>query len=202
MRDFTRSLAAYLERGSWSESEGTLIDAEFRDGKIASGIGEARTVGYFLAGKSFVSPRRTMVIWNVHALTSQAQNAILKVAEEPPAHALILFTALHPESVIPALASRFQKFYVSSAGAAFVPDAPAQATARRILAAQGRDRTEILKVALKDADAAPLVHALIYILGRDLNRNAAVLRSLLVRWTAMNQWNTNRRLQIEAALEV
>ncbi len=200
MRRFTKSFAAYIERNSWTDEGGTLLDAEFREGMTSSGIDEARTIAQFLSGKPFRATRRTIVIYDIHELTVHAQNAILKIAEEPPPHALILMTALHSEAVIPALASRFQKFYVSSAGEAFVPDEDSLGVAQQILAEQGRRRADILKAALEDKDPAPLVYALLHLLRKDITRNARTIKALLFRWTAMNQWNTNRRLQIEAAL--
>ena len=199
MRDVTNRFVKYIEHGSW-KSEEPILDAEFREGKTMSGIEDARTIAGFLSGKPFRSPRRTLVLYDIHELTAHAQNAILKVCEEPPPDALILFTALHPEAVIPALASRFQKFYVSSSRG-FVPDAEAEKTAKKILSTSGKERAELLKAALEDKDAEPLVHALLYLLKQDTIKNAPQLRALLARWTQMNQFNTNRRLQIEAALE-
>jgi hypothetical protein len=52
--------------------------------------------------------RRFTLIADADALTIEAQNALLKLLEEPPADSLILLTSAHPERLLPTVRSRTQ----------------------------------------------------------------------------------------------
>ena len=140
-RRFAASLAYYLERGAWEGGGTTLLDADIRDGRIASGIDDVRTISHFLSQFPVISSHRTFVLYEASYLTIPAQQAILKIAEEPPAHALILITARHPDDLIPPLASRFQKLYVSdSIEVSVEQERELEALARRILAGSDKEQ--------------------------------------------------------------
>ena len=47
--------------------------------------------------------------WNL--LTTEAQNALLRITEEPPASSLIIFISSDPESFLPTILSRIEKVY-------------------------------------------------------------------------------------------
>src|SRR3989344_3713775 len=112
-----RTLATHIETGVWPEDEEAtrppLTDMQVfaPDEKGAIGIDAARAVKMFLAGKPFVGSRRVAIIDRAQALTPEAQNALLKVAEEPPASALLILVMPDPELLWPTLRSRFQKIY-------------------------------------------------------------------------------------------
>src|SRR5258708_3290208 len=50
------------------------------------------------------------IIDEVHMLTSQAFNALLKTLEEPPAHVIFVFATTEPNKVLPTILSRCQRF--------------------------------------------------------------------------------------------
>lgn len=110
-----KQLAEYLETGAWPEEEGrrALTDALVTgpDEKGVIGIDAARAVREFLSQKPFVSARRTAIVDRAELFTSEAQNALLKVAEEPPESALLVLILPDPEILWPTLQSRFQKMY-------------------------------------------------------------------------------------------
>lgn len=105
-----KALAARLEGG---EPQRPLTDARIfaPDGKGAIGIDTARAVRAFLSERPFVGARRTAIIDRAEALTPEAQNALLKVAEEPPSSALLILVMPDPELLWPTLRSRFQKIH-------------------------------------------------------------------------------------------
>ncbi len=201
--DFTDSLANYLESKRWG-SMGTipLFDAFFLDAEREGGIEAVRLLSQFVSKKPVASPRRTVVIHGAGNLTPAAQHALLKIAEEPPHEGLILLAALHPDEIIPTLASRFQRIHVTPERTVVAGEDPniAPFVDRILKPKTARERSEALKEFLDaELDVAALVHALMLELRRDLFRNSRVLRDLSRRWGAMNQFNTNRRLQLEAA---
>ena len=109
---FAKSLAYFLEHKQWQLDGKVLLDALTLDGQNNGGIDLVRMASNFLWQKPVASPRRTLIIDKADYLTLPAQNAILKIAEEPPAHALIILLVRHPEVLLPAVQSRFQKIYV------------------------------------------------------------------------------------------
>jgi len=54
---------------------------------------------------------KVFIIDEVHMLTPQAFNALLKTLEEPPAHALFILATTEYEKVLPTIVSRTQRFH-------------------------------------------------------------------------------------------
>ncbi len=110
---FAKFLASLLEgRNSWDDQV-TLIDAivvRADDGKTL-GIDDVSRIREFLFQKPILSARRTVVVDGAEDLTREAQGALLKIVEEPPASSLILFVASDKRDLFDALLSRVEKVY-------------------------------------------------------------------------------------------
>lgn len=106
---FARHLANFLENGVFDISNRPLSDALIL--KDATGIDEMREIKNFLWQKPVISSKRLVIINNAENLTDQAQNAILKITEEPPDSATIILVAAQLENLLPPLLSRMQKIY-------------------------------------------------------------------------------------------
>ncbi len=91
-------------------AEGRSIDVLEIDGASNRGIDEIRdlreTVKYAPATSRF----KIYIIDEVHMLTKEAFNALLKTLEEPPAHVKFMFATTEPEKVLPTILSRCQRF--------------------------------------------------------------------------------------------
>ncbi len=118
---FALCFANYLETKNFSKPK-TLIDFLLiepnTEGTI--GIDEIRRLRNFLWQKPFASSRRTAVIDDSEAMTGEAQNAILKIAEEPPESSLLIIIASDYERLWLTLQSRLQKIYFASVGQALI----------------------------------------------------------------------------------
>lgn len=199
----SRLLANFLETNKWAEPERLLNDVLFCDARIDGGIDLVRSASEFLWQKPAISSRRTLVITNAESLTAHAQSAILKIAEEPPASALIILLVQDPSVLLPAVQSRFQKiFIVSEEDQKFSNKETAD-----FLKSSVPRRREIIKRLVDQASEAEdpkiienFVFGLIAELRRDPVKNWQMLKKLLQRWTLMNDFNLNKRLQLEAAL--
>lgn len=200
---FARELTCYLEIKEWNPSGKIMIDNNFLDVHINSGIEVVRGMVIFLWQKPLRSLRRTFVIANAQNLTIAAQNAILKIAEEPPPHALIIFLVNNPESLIQPLASRFQKMYLTSDN---VMRREASQEAQTLVqdflkVSVPKEQTEIIKKVLEREDLlGDFVTLLIDYFRENPLKNWLILKELLYRWTLINQFNVNKKLQLEAAL--
>jgi DNA polymerase III subunit gamma/tau len=91
-------------------AEGRSLDVIEIDGASNRGIEEIRelrdTVKYAPAASKF----KIYIIDEVHMLTKEAFNALLKTLEEPPAHVKFMFATTEPEKVLPTILSRCQRF--------------------------------------------------------------------------------------------
>jgi DNA polymerase-3 subunit gamma/tau len=91
-------------------AEGRSLDVLEIDGASNRGIEEIRelreTVKYAPATSKF----KIFIIDEVHMLTKEAFNALLKTLEEPPAHVKFMFATTEPEKVLPTILSRCQRF--------------------------------------------------------------------------------------------
>jgi len=91
-------------------AEGRSLDVIEIDGASNRGIEEIRelrdTVKYAPASSRF----KIYIIDEVHMLTKEAFNALLKTLEEPPAHVKFMFATTEPEKVLPTILSRCQRF--------------------------------------------------------------------------------------------
>ena len=113
-KTFALSLANFLEKGKFEDpsvilSETKLIAPE--EGSI--GIDVVKEAKHFLSQKPILSSRRVLIIDDAHKLTPQAQNAILKISEEPPQSSLIIVISPTLDSLIGTLTSRLQRIYFS-----------------------------------------------------------------------------------------
>lgn len=106
---FARHLANLLENGEFEIISRPLQDALILEN--AEGVDQMRELKNFLWQKPAVSLKRLAIVNNAGNLTPQAQNAILKIAEEPPASATIILIAAQLENLLPPLLSRLQKIY-------------------------------------------------------------------------------------------
>jgi DNA polymerase-3 subunit gamma/tau len=91
-------------------TEGRALDVLEIDGASNRGIEEVRelreTVKYAPATSRF----KIYIIDEVHMLTKEAFNALLKTLEEPPGHVKFMFATTEPDKVLPTILSRCQRF--------------------------------------------------------------------------------------------
>ena len=93
-----------------SIADGSCLDVIEIDGASNNGIEQVRelrdTVRYAPAQGKF----KVYIIDEVHMLSNQAFNALLKTLEEPPAHVKFIFATTDVQKVLPTIISRCQRF--------------------------------------------------------------------------------------------
>ncbi len=122
-RTVAQSFVNFLETGNFEEplavsgvepkvlQDGLLIKP---DEKGTLGIDAVRTLKNFLWQKPNVSEKRTAIIDGGEFLTAEAQNALLKITEEPPQSALLILITSDIDALLPTISSRLQKIYFSA----------------------------------------------------------------------------------------
>ncbi|MFA5270912.1 MAG: DNA polymerase III subunit gamma/tau [Candidatus Omnitrophota bacterium] len=91
-------------------SKGISLDIIEIDGASNRGIDEIRTLRENVKLSAAHSRYKVYIIDEVHMLTQEAFNALLKTLEEPPLHVKFIFATTHPHKIIPTILSRCQKF--------------------------------------------------------------------------------------------
>src|SRR5688572_21917018 len=91
-------------------TEGRSIDVLEIDGASNRGIEEIRELRETVKYAPATSKYKIYIIDEVHMLTKEAFNALLKTLEEPPAHVKFMFATTEPEKVLATILSRCQRF--------------------------------------------------------------------------------------------
>ncbi len=89
---------------------GTSLDVIEIDGASNRGIDDIRQLREQVKFSPVHGSFRVYIIDEVHQITSDAFNALLKTLEEPPAHAKFIFATTAPNKVPPTILSRCQRF--------------------------------------------------------------------------------------------
>ncbi|OGY57048.1 MAG: hypothetical protein A2Y84_02255 [Candidatus Colwellbacteria bacterium RBG_13_48_8] len=109
---FALHLANFLEKGEFTKSDSGLGETLLlRPIENSLGIDAVREIKRFLLQKPVASRYRVVIIDDAETLTSQAQNAVLKITEEPPDSSLIILIVNNIESLLATLRSRLQRVY-------------------------------------------------------------------------------------------
>ena len=91
-------------------AKGQSLDIIEIDGASNRGIDEIRVLRENVKLSTARSRYKIYIIDEVHMLTQEAFNALLKTLEEPPVHVKFIFATTHPHKVLPTILSRCQKF--------------------------------------------------------------------------------------------
>ena len=91
-------------------SEGEDMDVIEMDGASNRGIDDIRNLRENVAFRPARSPYKIYIIDEVHMLTREAFNALLKTLEEPPDYVKFVFCTTEPEKIPATILSRCQRF--------------------------------------------------------------------------------------------
>jgi len=89
-----------------SISNGNNLDVLEIDGASNRGIDEIRDLREKIKLAPFKASKKVYIIDEVHMLTTEAFNALLKTLEEPPSHAVFILCTTEPHKVPATIASR------------------------------------------------------------------------------------------------
>ena len=96
--------------------------------------------------------RRVVIIEQAQALTTEAQNAFLKLLEEPPADTLLILTADSPRGLLPTILSRTQTVAIHP---------PTGSQLKTLLTASAKDAQASQQAVLLSGGLPGLLHALL-----------------------------------------
>ena len=91
-------------------TDGSSFDVLEIDGASNRGIDEIRNLRENVKFKPAGGAFKVYIIDEVHMLTQEAFNALLKTLEEPPSHVKFIFATTEPHRVLPTIISRCQRY--------------------------------------------------------------------------------------------
>ena len=91
-------------------NEGRSLDLIEIDAASNRGIDEIRNLKESALVAAPSGGYKIFVIDEVHALTKDAFNALLKILEEPPSHVVFVLATTEPHKILPTVLSRVQRF--------------------------------------------------------------------------------------------
>ena len=96
--------------GGYREGLKTVVPVKGTSDRLSIGVGQIHDLlGFFrLKTPGRAAIRRAAVITEADKMTREAQNALLKTLEEPPADSVLLLASEHPERLLPTIRSRVQ----------------------------------------------------------------------------------------------
>src|SRR3989338_5540141 len=93
-----------------SIKKGSAVDVMEIDAASHRGIDDIRDLRTKVNLAPAALPKKVYIIDEVHMLTTEAFNALLKTLEEPPEHAMFILATTRPHKVLPTIISRCQRF--------------------------------------------------------------------------------------------
>ena len=139
-----------------SITNGNDIDVLEIDGASNRGIDEIRNIRQNVGYAPAVSKHKIYIIDEVHMLTKEAFNALLKTLEEPPAHVKFIFATTSPSRVPDTVQSRCQRFDFKNISIADISDRLSQICKAENIAAEKEVLQSIAKYArggLRDSES-------------------------------------------------
>jgi len=86
----------------------TYVQRNKEEKRKSLGVEDIKLMQKKLFLKPIQSLTKAIVIEEAQLLTTEAQNALLKILEEPPAHTIILLSSESQETLLPTILSRCQ----------------------------------------------------------------------------------------------
>lgn len=147
-------VAAVLQVPAASLDRYPYVTTVTPDDKHTISIDAVRQLQRFLqlrtTGKNVM--RRAVIIAHADALTTEAQNALLKLLEEPPADTIVVLTAANVHTLLPTIRSRTQAIPVRE---------PDEAAVRAFFEQAGNDARAVEQAYLLSGGLPGLMHALL-----------------------------------------
>lgn len=91
-------------------TQGTSLDIHEIDGASNRGIDEIRKLKETVMYMPVSLKTKVIIIDEVHMLTKEAFNALLKTLEEPPEHVIFILATTEPHKIPPTILSRCQRY--------------------------------------------------------------------------------------------
>lgn len=189
----------------------TVIERDLSAKQVPQSIGieEIKKIQKKLFLKPVNSQQKAVIIEDAHLLTPEAQNALLKVLEEPPANTLIFLNTENKEMLLPTIHSRCKVIQLEETAKTLTPKETEEISdfLNRLSTISIGERMKIAETKAKDKyTALTWIQNVILLKREQLLKHSddldgiITLRQFQNLYTLIKTTNTNARLAIENAL--
>jgi len=109
-------LVSKVDKNLLKEDHPDRLSVTMEKGKKSISIAQIRKMIEFLSTKPYSSKNKVVVISPAEKMTTQAQNSLLKILEEPPYFAIIILSAKTEQSMLTTVISRCRKIKADHSG--------------------------------------------------------------------------------------
>ena len=172
--------------------------------KKSIGISQIRSLISFMSLKPYSSKYKVAIISPAEKMTPQAQNALLKILEEPPFYAVLVLSSKSEQSLLPTLISRCRKIKPDTKKDDFFEGHEEIVTFKTILSYNVGEKLKLAEILAKK-EGGFLINLLVYWIQEeryamthnhkfDKHKNIELILSLL---KDLENTNVNKRLALE-----
>lgn len=178
--------AKYLVAQPLSNPDILVVNAESSESGQTIAIEEVRKIKNFVSLSPYGSgPYKFIIIDDAHLMTVEAQNALLKILEEPSASSILILVSAYPEALLPTIFSRCQeiKFFPHSRQLidGVLADAKLSKTNREFLAEFADGRIGLIKKVIAEnsfEQVEEAVKKIMHLAKADINERLIVAQKL------------------------
>src|SRR5664279_4200769 len=98
----------FCQKSNITDFDITVIEKDTNSKTQSIGIEDIKNMQKKLFLKPIKSKKKAVILEDAQLLTTEAQNALLKVLEEPPEHTIIILSTQSKETLLPTIISRCQ----------------------------------------------------------------------------------------------
>lgn len=173
--------------------------ADIGDNEKSIGINLIRELQTFLSKKPLVSKKKLALIRNAQNLTLEAQNALLKLLEEPTSSSQIVLLAAREENLLPTVTSRCIKITIKNT---FSPDKEIYELAFKFIKSGVGDRLALVEenrgTFTNREETIKFLDTLLFCLRSNLGKDMLNFANLTMKVQKdVSSTNVNPRLAIE-----
>lgn len=182
------------------------IDVNQQIFKKAMGIEDVRSIQKKILLKPFKGKAKAVVIQAYENITTEAQNALLKVLEEPPNNTVIIISTQKKEFLLPTIISRCKIIELKDAKISLINEDLLQFSNTLNILLNGKigDKMKIAEAIAKDKDKTVLwLEKMAIFVRKQLVENyndpkcLSFLKSLQKTYSVIKSTNVNQRIALE-----
>lgn len=182
------------------------LDINLHTYEKAMGIEDVRSIQKQILLKPFKGKTKAVIIDTYEDITPQAQNALLKILEEPPSNTIIIITTAKKELILPTIISRCKVIVLLEKEIKLTQDnlSKFQDTLNILLNGTSGDKLKIAQdVTTNKGDAALWLEKMAVFIKNELTKNCNnlkylnFLKELQATYKAIKSTNVSQRTALE-----
>jgi len=189
-----------LDLASFIEDNKNLSDTYIlqpKEDENSIGIERVREAKTFLYIKPLINSKRILIIEEGESLTTESQNALLKIIEEAPKFSLIIILVKHKSLLLETIISRAQSIFIENKNKPILSDKEIKEVKEFL----SREYSKDFLKNIADHNTKKFLQNVINYLSLDIKNNYSKINKVLNINTRVNELSVNKKLQLEALSE-